>query len=211
MAPAMPDTLPANPSDWCAIAPELATPWLAKAAASWWIAGGSAIDLYLGRTTRLHTDLDVGVLRRDAAELLRALTAWECFEAKEGALTALAPGAQPRGEVNSLWCRPSGQTQWMLELVLDDSDGDSWVYRRDARIRRELSGLLREDARGLSYLAPEVQLLYKAVATRDKDEADFRAVLPHLEAAARGWLLDSLRIAHPSHAWIAVLEDSKVS
>jgi hypothetical protein len=202
------DPLPANPADWCAIAPELAPAWLARVPAPWWIAGGSAIDLFLGRTTRAHQDLDVGVFRRDAGAVLRALPGWECYEAREGTLTLLDPAREPRMEVHSLWCRPIGQTQWMLELMLDESDGADWVYRRAPHIRRDTAQLLRQDPRGFAYLAPEVQLLYKARGTRDKDEADFQAVRPHLSAAASGWLLESLLAAHPEHPWIAALRDN---
>lgn len=31
----------------------------------WWIAGGWAIDLYIGTQTREHDDIDVQILRRD--------------------------------------------------------------------------------------------------------------------------------------------------
>ena len=33
----------------------------------WWVCGGSALDLFIGRETRRHDDLDVAVLRRDQA------------------------------------------------------------------------------------------------------------------------------------------------
>jgi hypothetical protein len=209
--PASPGSLTADPSDWCAIAPELAATWLARVHAQWWIAGGSALDLFLGRTTRAHLDLDVGILRRDVAGVLKALSAWECYEVQDGLLRSLATEGAPRDDVHSLWCRPLGQTQWMLELMLDEAEGDEWVYRRDARVRRSLADIVRRDARGLPYLAPEVQLLYKAAHTRDKDEADFSSVLPHLDARARGWLLAALVTAHPAHAWISPLRNSKVT
>ncbi|WP_374208167.1 MULTISPECIES: hypothetical protein [Streptomyces] len=43
----------------------------------------------------------------------------------------------------------------------------------------------RTSPSGIPYLAPEVQLFYKAKATRDKDETDFEAVLPLLEEGQR--------------------------
>jgi hypothetical protein len=43
------------------------------------------------------------------------------------------------------------------------------------------------------FLAPEIQLYYKAKAARAKDEVDFAAVLPHLSVAGRAWLLDAIR------------------
>jgi hypothetical protein len=40
-------------------------------ATNWWVAGGWAIDLFLGRQTRHHADTDVLVLYRDQAEVWR--------------------------------------------------------------------------------------------------------------------------------------------
>ena len=39
--------------------------FFAELDAPWWIAGGWAIDLFLGRQTREHEDIDVQILRRD--------------------------------------------------------------------------------------------------------------------------------------------------
>ena len=39
----------------------------------WWIAGGWAIDVYLGRQTREHADIDVSVLRADHRKLAALL------------------------------------------------------------------------------------------------------------------------------------------
>jgi hypothetical protein len=36
----------------------------------WWIAGGWALDLFIGDQTRAHEDLDVGILRRDVIDVL---------------------------------------------------------------------------------------------------------------------------------------------
>jgi aminoglycoside-2''-adenylyltransferase len=43
----------------------------------WWIAGGWAIDLFLGRQTREHEDLDVLMLRRDQQAVRTLLGTWD--------------------------------------------------------------------------------------------------------------------------------------
>src|SRR5688572_31726010 len=100
--------------DWDPAPPHDAAEWLANVSVPWWIAGGWAIDLFLGRDTRPHQDLDVGVLRRDVGVVLRSLPDWEVFEAKDGVLAPLHGG--PRSAVNSLWCRPKGARSWKIEL-----------------------------------------------------------------------------------------------
>jgi hypothetical protein len=192
--------------NWRAIRPNAVLAWLAGVSAPWWIAGGWAIDLFLGQATRPHGDLDVGIFRRDACAVLAALPGWEVHEAKNGRLSRLAPGVAPRADVNCLWCRVSGETQWMLELLLDESDQDSWVYRRDSRIRRAVSEFLCREDSGLAVIAPEVQLLYKSKEPRTKDHEDFHTVATRLDSSARSWLRRSLSLTAPSHPWIDHLE-----
>jgi hypothetical protein len=55
----------------------------------WWIAGGWAVDLFLGEQTRVHDDVDVAVLRRDEHELVELV------------------GAERVGEIS---CAPTGST-----------------------------------------------------------------------------------------------------
>jgi hypothetical protein len=192
-------------ADWDAASPPEAAEWFATVSVPWWIAGGRAIDLFLGRDTRTHQDLDVGVLRRDVSEVLRSLPDWEIFEAKDGVLTPLH--GDPRSAVNSLWCTRKGERSWKLELMLDESEGELWVYRRDSGVRRTLrDALKRSSSSGIPYLAPEIQLLYKAKHARPRDELDFKAVTPELSNEARRWLLQSLARTLPSHPWTHALE-----
>jgi len=173
----------------------------------WWIAGGCALDLFLDETSRAHTDLDVGVLRRDIADVLAALPNWDHFEAYGGALTRLPRGALPRADVHSLWCRPGGSANWALEILLDESDGQVWLFRREPSIRRPLSTLTRSDGSGLRYLAPEIQLLYKAKVVRPIDQADFERVAARLDRHARSWLRESLENTSPGHSWLPLLAE----
>ena len=43
----------------------------------WWIAGGWAIDLFLGEQTRHHDDIDVLILRRDQREVRTIFRGWD--------------------------------------------------------------------------------------------------------------------------------------
>src|ERR1700733_6380598 len=180
--------------------------WLCTLNVPWWVAGGWALDLFVGTQTREHEDLDVGVLRRDSMQLLDALSSWEFFEAKDGVLSRLHVGAAPNADVNSLWCRPNGADLWTIEVLLDASDLDYWIFRRNTEIRRPLIEVIRRNSDGVPYLAPEVQLLYKARSMRPKDKADFERVAPRLESAARTWLRESLLKTYPGHAWTAALD-----
>lgn len=198
--------LPAHKS-WQALTPREAVDLLSALRVPWWVAGGWAIELFLGKVTRAHKDLDIGIFRSDAADVAAALSGWEFFESKDGLLSALAVGAAPRAGVNSLWGRRADAAHWELELMLDESDAESWVFRRDARITVALSKAIRRSPEGIAYLAPEIQLLYKSRAPRQEDQMDFAHVVPHLSRDSRTWLRESLMSVDPEHAWISALKE----
>jgi hypothetical protein len=126
------------------------------------------------------------------------------FTAKDGRLVPLRAGL-PRSTINSLWCRPQGRHHWLLQLMLDESDRDGWVFRRNKRIRAPLTTAIRHTRAGIPYLAPELQLLYKSRAIRPQDQADFECAAPLLRTPARTWLRESLRTTDPNHHWLAKL------
>jgi hypothetical protein len=190
---------------WSAVDPTIGAGWFSTLQVPWWIAGGWALDLYLGTQSRAHADLDIGVLRRDITTALAALPSWEIFTARGGALAPLRVGEAPQSAVHSLWCRPVGSTFWTFELMLDDCIDGVWCYRRESSIRRPLASVIQRTPSGIPYLAPEIQLLYKARASRARDHADFELVGPRLDATARRWLVDSLVRAEAGHPWIAAL------
>jgi hypothetical protein len=197
-----------NPSAlgaWQSVHPSQCAEWFSSLTVRWWIAGGWAVDLHAGAQTRPHGDLDVGILRRDVREVLAALSSWEVFEVSDRAFARLAVGDDPRTEVHSLWCRPMGAPLWMMQLLLDESADDFWVFRRQPDIRLPLGMAVRRNSAGLPYLSPEIQLLYKAKNPRPRDQADFDHVAPRLDQGARAWLKDALTRMDPGHAWLQKL------
>jgi len=197
----------ADGAHWSEWHPKEAARVLAAASATWWIAGGWAIDLFCGTTTRQHTDLDVGILRTEVSSLLQAISTWQVYEARDGRLTHLDSGQIPRRDVHCLWCRPTSADPWAIELMLDEGHPEVWIYRRDARVRSPMSEVVRQSADGLPYLAPEIQLLYKSKVPRSRDEVDFGNSWRLLSLDARRCLHDAIRLADPSHNWLTFLRD----
>jgi hypothetical protein len=192
---------------WEPLAPSSVGELFGAAGFRWWIAGGWALDLFLGRQSRPHHDTDVLVLRPDQLAVQRTLAGWDLHAADPpGTLRPWAPGEELRVGVHDIWCRAAPSAPWGLQLMLGEVEGDDWVFRRDRRIRGPAAALGCVSPDGLPYLAPEVQLLYKAgVAPRPKDEADFAAVAPHLPTERRRWLRDALATCAPTHPWRARL------
>lgn len=178
----------------------------------WWIAGGWAIDLFVGKQTRAHEDIDVQILRRDQQAIRALFPGWDIQgahpdEPAEWPFREWKPGEILSPSVHDIWCRPSKTDPWVLQLMVGESSGEQWLFRRDPRIQRPLATIGRQTQEGIPYLAPEIQVLYKAKGRRPKDEADFFIALPHLDAEARRWLAQSLTLVHPGHAWLSLLTD----
>ncbi|GAB2955991.1 nucleotidyltransferase domain-containing protein [Nonomuraea fastidiosa] len=170
-------------------------------AAPWWVGGGYAIQLAVGHAYREHEDVDIVLLRRDQLEVRRLLDGWDFHV--PGLTDGLRPWALDEvlpGQAHNVWVRERPGGPWRFELLLEDVDGQEWIYRRDRRIRRPLAELTVE-ADGLRLVAPEVQLLYKAKGTRRKDEVDFEAILPRLTQGQRCWLEAALEVGHDAHPW----------
>ena len=133
-------------------------------AATWWVAGGWAIDLFVGRQTRLHGDTDI-VIRRDDQLVVRN------HLARKGLLLykTQKPGLKPwlsdeflARPFDDIWCRWTADSPWVLQLMLLCTDGGQWVFKRDHAIRGPLESFGRRTPSGIPYICPHIQLLYKA-------------------------------------------------
>lgn len=175
----------------------------------WAIAGGWALDLHLGKVTRVHQDIEIAVLRRDQQALRQYLTGWQPMYVVPGAGTEPVPwpaGEELKLPVHELHTRPPQADIMNLEILLNEADGEDWVYRRDSRARLPLSRAFLATAAGIPYLAPEVVLLYKSKQPRERDEQDFNAAVDVLAPPQRAWLRDALQAVSPGHPWLARLD-----
>ena len=120
----------------------------------------------------------------------------------DGEVRRLAPGERPPAERHQSWVLDAVANAWRVDVMLEPGDADTWVCRRDESIRAPRAAMIAASGTAIPYLRPEGVLLYKAKATRAKDEADFAAVLPELGASARAWLQTILARVHPDHGWI---------
>jgi hypothetical protein len=166
----------------------------------WCIAGGWAIELFLGRLTRPHKDVEIAIFRDDQRALYEHLAGWTINKSTH-------PGRAPwHGErlelpIHELHARRADQR---LEVLMNERDGDLWRFRRNLAVSMPVERLIRRSVAGIPSLAPEVALLYKSKGTpRPEDAADFAHALGALGPAARQWLADALRTCDPGNQWLA--------
>jgi hypothetical protein len=171
----------------------------------WWIAGGWSLDLLVGRQTRRHADTDVTVLRADALAVRAFFAAWDLWVADppgSGTLRPWGVDEELAPELHDVWCRRAPGEPWRFQIMIDDADGEEWVYRRHPRVRRPVTTLRgRASSPDMPVLSPEIQLLYKSKGRREKDEVDFVRVLPLLTEEEKEWLVGALDIVAPGHPW----------
>ena len=174
----------------------------------WWIAGGLAVELAVGRTIRSHGDIDVLVLRRDQSLVRNILADWDCWVADPpGHLRPWGlKEALPFG-VHDIWCRKSANNPWQFQVMIDEYDENGWVSRKDPNIKLSINEITHSTAPSIPYLAPHVILFYKAKNPEGKHQIDFDALIQSKASFNRTWLHQSISNFYgSSHPWVKQLE-----
>jgi hypothetical protein len=130
----------------------------------WYVCGGWAIDLFLGRVTRAHKDVDVAVARRDqleAGDYLRR-RGWGLQKASDGELSPWEEGEELAPPLHAVWCRNEAHEPPFFELLLNEIDDELFRFRRDRSVTLPRARISFRTRCGLPVLAPEVVLLYKS-------------------------------------------------
>jgi hypothetical protein len=172
----------------------------------WFVAGGWAIDLFLGSRTRDHEDLEIAVPSSSFAALPPCFPEFDFWVPQGDRKLAPMSVETLGGEAHQTWAYERAAQVWRFDVFREPHDGDTWICRRDPSIRLPYPEVFDVSADEIPYLRPEVCLLFKAKAVRDKDRADFEAALPRMSAAQRNWLHTALRTVHPDHDWISATE-----
>jgi hypothetical protein len=195
-------------SQWDPWRPEQVAELLAGIQLPWYVAAGWAIDLFLGGDWREHEDIEVAVPSSRFDELAGVLTPFEVFViTAQAEVTPLAEARDRLVDTHQTWIREPSSGKWRLDLFREPSDGDTWICRRDPAIRLPYEQVIERTEDGIPYGRPEIVLLFKAKhVAQAKNQADFEAALPRLDARRREWLLSALELVHPGHAWVAQLE-----
>ncbi len=194
---------------WDPLSPDDVTSLFEPYLGPWCIAGGWALDLFVGEQSREHADIDILIARSDLGHVHATLPGWSLYGAS-GTLTPWDEGEELPEHIHDIWCR-RGEGPWEFQMMVIEMTADGWVFRRDSRIRGPLDSMVVVTDGGLPILAPEIQLLYKSKRpNRPKDERDFATVLPHLGEQRRAWLAGALDRVHPGHPWREALDTGDI-
>jgi len=200
-----PDDIEALDARWSSCwAPDEVARRLAGVGVPWYVAGGWALDLFHGRRTRTHDDLEIAVPAA-AFPVLRDHFRDYVFDAPGKGRLWEDAAPEALAAVHQTWMREPATGDYLLDVFREPHDGDTWICRRDERIRFPYRDIIRRTPGGIPYLVPELVLLFKAKHCRPKDQADFDAAVPTMTAEQRATLADLVARAHPGHHWLAEL------
>ncbi len=176
--------------------------------APWFISSGWALDLFLGRVTRVHHDVDVVIARADQLVLQRYMTArgWRFVTPLQGVLEPWPAHMRLELPRHQAHAHRDGE---FIDFLLTDFTAETWRYRRNPAIIRRVEQATQQSPAGIPYLAPELVLLFKSKNTgtraRRQDDVDFENTREQLSAEARAWLRWALIATEPDHPWIGQL------
>jgi hypothetical protein len=193
-------------TNWQPYHPDQLASLLAGVAFPYWLTAGYALEYFVGTPYRDHADLDIAIRRSDQHTLQQALPDYHFYAADPpGTLRPWHPGEYIGTSIHDVWVKAEPTGPFVFQLMFLDTEGDTWLFRRDPRIRGTLSDYGWQTQEGMLVIAPQIQLLYKAKGLRDKDEVDFQACLPKLSEEQKQWLKATLQHVHPDHRWIGQL------
>jgi hypothetical protein len=170
----------------------------------WYVAAGWALDLFLGRQTRTHGDIEIAIPDASFPEVRQRFPGYVFDAAGSGRIWEDAT-PEVLAAVHQTWLRDPATGNYLLDVFREPHDGDTWICRRDEEIRLPYSDVIHHTRDGVPYLVPELVLLFKAKHARRKDRRDFDMTVPHMTLTQREALARLLARVHPGHPWLVDL------
>lgn len=193
------------------------------------VCGGWAIDLFIGKETRKHGDIDIFAYwqERDAIIEYMQFLGFQVYEMMGGGKAhhitdvhdqlkwkrnifcftqdceMVCLSATNESGIYFVDFKHIGQTKLnFIEFLFNDKDDTNLLYARNHDVKLALSDafLIRD---GMPYLAPEMCLLYKSTDTeREGYQSDFDNAMSSMNQRQKRWLQDALEILYPEgHKW----------
>ncbi|WP_166243173.1 nucleotidyltransferase domain-containing protein [Paenibacillus turpanensis] len=168
--------------------------------APWYIAGGWSIDLFLGRKTREHKDMDLVIFRQYKEEVIEHFHGWDIqmvvfgedrFEQVSRGMNIEKPN----------YCLHLRKGDEFVEILFTDVAEGSVIYRRDESVRMSLDDFVHQDRAGRKFVTPEWQLLFKSKSPRLTDEEDFKNIIYSLSIKQLNWLKIALEHTNQNEEW----------
>jgi len=177
---------------------------------SWFLIGGWAVDAWLGRQSREHADVDIGLFRDEEQALFEFLCGWHlvAHDTPDASHDDPWDGGQLRFPAHIHARHPDWPE---IDFNFNERSGRRLSISRDPQISFDIDDAVRVSPWGLPTLVPEVIIWFKAKDVRPRDGLDTDALLPLLDGNQRDWLASTLARVTPDHPWLARLRGAPLS
>lgn len=178
----------------------LAKALMAPYTGTWALCGGWAIDLWLGRVTREHEDVDIAVWLDEQRLYNTDLADWRlvAHETDEDDHQIPWDGHELAVRVHLHAARDLPPAR---ELLVNERGEGTWTLQRNPMVALPQDRLTLPSPWGIPLMAPEAILFYKMVGDdRPKDRQDLTNVLPILGDRQRAWLHEAIGATKPDHS-----------
>ncbi len=205
--------------------------FLDKMDMEWCYCGGWAIDLFMGKESRPHKDLDIVIfddqIKGTIAYMLEM--GWNVEAPTRQGFVPVTVENCDTYSFDNLWCmnraypmdyikvdeqstynfyhyeRTVQENMDFVEIQLNAREEGYFVYRSNPSIRLELDKAFYT-YEGLPFLAPEIVLLYKSKYLSADNQNDFDLVVSKMNDAQKIWLKEALILEYGNdHPWVALL------
>lgn len=153
----------------------------------WYLAGGIALDEFLGRKTRNHEDIDILVNFKYLERILDFFKNYKVYTARNGSLSLSL--FNEVHSTDSLWIAKDDEESFIIQILFFEEEAGHWIYKRNAAVRKKIEDIyfVKND---MKIIQPEIQLLYKMNSSnvREKDLDDYHNIYPVLEERQKAWL-----------------------
>lgn len=194
----------------------------------WAVCGGFALDLFLGKEVRRHSDIDICVFEidRDCVSGYMLNNGWNIYEFRgQGKVRALDSKSSSEFGRNLMCIKddcdivkffPCEDTDMLyhefhhtgitklnyLEFLFNTMDDDNFIFNRELDIKREISKSILF-YNGIPYLSPELVLLFKSSKPDNKEyQFDFDETFPNMNDEQKLWFIQSMNVLYPNgHMW----------
>lgn len=190
----------------------------------WYICGGWAVDLLLGKETRPHLDVDVAVFQHEQRDLHEHLSGWSAL-GHDDAVSETCPDQWDGRELSvpaHIHANIGSMAGTELDIQINTRVGRDWLLCENPRVTLPHEECVVDpEAWGVPMVSAAVVLYFKAAARgwrgglpapastlRDHDQADFDGLLPTLTQLQRTWLYQAISVHDADHPWLQRLARS---
>ncbi len=195
---------------------------------SWAICGGFALDLFLEKDIRTHSDIDICVFEKDREKIFHYMLQnnWLVYEFRgQGKVRPLDITLSSETGHNLMCtneecdivkfypCENESLLSYeffhtgikdfnYLEFLFNTIKKDYFVFNIGQGIKREISKAILFK-KGIPFLAPEIVLLYKSSCSENTEyQYDFEQTYLYMDDEQKMWFSKSLDILYPNgHIW----------